>query len=324
MDDSWGIWEKSKEEFNLFLEKINGVWESIKFTTDLGTTEGGTTKINFLDLTIKINSEGEIDYEFYKKSTASGRYLHFTSHNPLQTKINIIRTEARRRLNNCKVTMNAYKHLDELKIDLLKSGYPSHMIDKYIISEITYKIAPRNLTPKEKPTFDFIFKIPYYTESYTRLMKKHIRDLNINARVVVASGHKLLSTIKSQHPSKGDCECTVCQLGIKCHNRNFVYQAECKGCDKVYVGGSSRPAKKRILEHASAVRLDSQTNRSSLAKHNLEIHEKENNDISKMFKFTILEKGKDGVDTFIREGLALKKGNQKNHINEMMENGFVR
>ena len=62
------------------------------------------------------------------------------------------------------------------------------------------------------------------------------------------------------------------------------------------------------MEHASAVRLDSQTNRSSLAKHNVETHEKECNDINKMFKFTILEKGKDGVDTFIREGLVLKKG----------------
>ena len=43
-----------------------------------------------------------------------------------------------------------------------------------------------------------------------------------------------------------------------------------------------------------------------------------------MFNFSIVEKGKDGGDTFIREGLVLKKGKQEDHMNEMMENGFVR
>ena len=133
-----------------------------------------------------------------------------------------------------------------------------------------------------------------------------------------------MSTLRSPHPNKGECNCLVCELGIKCHNRNFVYEAKCNKCDKLYIGGSSRPAKKRILEHESALRLDSQTERSSIAKHNLEAHNKESKDIKEMFKFTMVDKGKDGVDTFIREGIILKNRDQKLHINEMMENGFVR
>ena len=84
--------------------------------------------------------------------------------------------------------------------------------------------------------------------------------------------------------------------------------------------------KKRISEHASAVRLDSQTDRSSIAKHNLEEHNKESNDINKLFKFKIIDKGKDATDSFIREALILKKvnQNQKDYMNEFMENGFVR
>ena len=74
----------------------------------------------------------------------------------------------------------------------------------------------------------------------------------------------------------------------------------------------------------SAVRLDSQTDRSRIAKHNFEAHNKESNDINKTFKFTMVDKGRDAVDTFIREALILKKGDPKKHINEYMENGFVR
>ena len=154
-------------------------------------------------------------------------------------------------------------------------------------------------------------------------MKKHIKDLDINARVVVASGHKLISSLKSQHPKKGQCECIICQMGIKCSERNFVYEAKCQKCDKVYVGCSARPAKSRIMEHESAVRLDSQTKRSTLAKHNVEVHNKEDNDITKIYKFSKLDKGKDQVDAFIREGLIIKKGDQNKFINGMMENGFV-
>ena len=78
------------------------------------------------------------------------------------------------------------------------------------------------------------------------------------------------------------------------------------------------------MEHESALRLDTQTDRSSIAKHNLEAHNKESNNIKEMFKFTMVDKGKDAVDTFIREGLILQKRDQKMHMNEMMENGFVR
>ena len=36
------------------------------------------------------------------------------------------------------------------------------------------------------------------------------------------------------------------------------------------------------------------------------------------------ENGRDAVETKIREGLILNKGKHKDHMNEMMENGFVR
>ena len=89
----------------------------------------------------------------------------------MQTKINIIRTEARRRLNNCKYTTNAYKHLDVLKLNLLDSGYPSHIIDEYIMKEIHRWLSPPNNTVKEKPNYEFILKIPFCNENYTRVIK---------------------------------------------------------------------------------------------------------------------------------------------------------
>ena len=48
--------------------------------------------IHFLDITISRTDQG-LKYIFYQKSTNSGRYLHYTSHCAMSTKVNIIKSE---------------------------------------------------------------------------------------------------------------------------------------------------------------------------------------------------------------------------------------
>ena len=75
-------------------------------------------------------------------------------------------------------------------------------------------------------------------------MKKHTKENEINARVVEGSGYKLISLLKGK--DRVPCQCKICNLGIHCEERNFVYEATCKECEEIYVGASSRPAKKRL------------------------------------------------------------------------------
>ena len=241
------------------------------------------------------------------------------SHNPIKTKINIIRTEANRRLVNCKDILKAYKHLDALKDQLIKSQYPEILIDEHIAKEIRYHLI-KNKPNKPKKEYDYIFKVPFINENYTRTMKKHIRNLKINARVVEGSGFKLISVLKGK--DRVPCECKICELGIHCQDRNFIYEATCNQCNEKYLGASARPAKKRLGEYESSIRLDSQTDRTTLAKHNFNIHNKVHNDIKKCYKCKVIDKGSDPVNTFIKEGIYIKNNNPK--INEYQENGFYR
>ena len=153
-------------------------------------------------------------------------------------------------------------------------------------------------------------------------MKKHIRECNINARVVVGSGHKLISALKT---TVNNCTCKICELGIPCKARNFVYEAQCKLCPGIYVGASARPASSRIGGYVSSIRLDSQTDRTTLAKHNSEEHNKTHDQIKDCYTFKILDKGRDPVDTFICEAINIKMKNKKHTLlNTNLENGFMK
>ena len=151
MDDSWGIWDDSKEEFQKFVDALNSIFlNKVIFIPELGEISDNKVTITFLDLKIKLDSNGILDYEFYQKPTASGRYLHYNSHNPMKTKINIVRTEAIRRIENCKNIDDAYKHLDSLKQQLINCQYPSNFIDEHITKALRSSINKDKNTPRPK------------------------------------------------------------------------------------------------------------------------------------------------------------------------------
>ena len=98
VDDSWGIWGLGKELFNEFLECLNSIWDSINF---IPTFEDNNRNIIFLDIVIMVDKDLSIQHTHYIKPTSSNTYLHYLSHSPMNTKINIIKTEAARVIRNC-------------------------------------------------------------------------------------------------------------------------------------------------------------------------------------------------------------------------------
>ena len=94
--------------------------------------------INFLDVTITRTDTG-FTYEFYQKETHSGRsrgaYLHFMSHGPIKTKLNIIASETRRVLENCSDTQRAYHHLETIRKNFVRAAYPEDLVVKKMIQD---------------------------------------------------------------------------------------------------------------------------------------------------------------------------------------------
>ena len=331
MDDAWMGWVGDMESFIKFKDMLNKIWPGeMVFTHEI---ESENNSINFLDTSITRKREGGFEYEFYQKPTHSGKYLDFRSHCPISTKINIIKTEAQRIISNCSSMDKAWPHLEKLRENLTDSYYPHNFATCHILKVIQIvnnpSLAPNN---KEKPKFDYVYTIPYVSEAITRKIKKCLKDLDINARVVATSGKSLKNQLKEKSPN--NCKCTLCQHGITCTQKNIVYEASCNKCHESYVGATSRPSIKRILEHESSVRL--KNNRTTIGQH-FQTHYPKSSTVTrssikktkpdlenflKHFKFTKIDQAKDSFGVFILEGLAIAK--KKPKINNMMENGWIR
>ena len=112
-----------------------------------------------------------------------------------------------------------------------------------------------------------------------------------------------------------------------------VYQAKCLTCNELYIGATGRNAKDRILEHESSIRC--RNNRSTLGQHT-QTHGPETRskaiqkrsrkpdlkNLLKIYEFSKLAKGKDVLEVFIREGIAIQK--HRPNLNNMSGNGFVK
>ena len=69
IDDIFFLWEHGENKLKSFLDKINEVHPTIKFTA-----EWSKTSINFLDVTVSL-VEGVIETDLYVKPTDSHQYL---------------------------------------------------------------------------------------------------------------------------------------------------------------------------------------------------------------------------------------------------------
>ena len=65
IDDIFFLWEHGEEKLNSFIDNINNMHPTIKFTTDWSKTS-----MNFLDVTVSI-AEGAIETDLYVKPTDS-------------------------------------------------------------------------------------------------------------------------------------------------------------------------------------------------------------------------------------------------------------
>ena len=77
IDDIFMIWTHGEDSLNHFIEYLNSLHESIKFTHEFSLTD-----INFLDTTVKFNSNRELITTLYDKPTETDLFLHYSSAHP--------------------------------------------------------------------------------------------------------------------------------------------------------------------------------------------------------------------------------------------------
>ena len=81
IDDVFSLWNRSKQDINLFIEQANQFHPSIKFTAEISENE-----ITFLDTIIykgdRFLTDSILDIKTQYKPTETFQYTHFTSCHP--------------------------------------------------------------------------------------------------------------------------------------------------------------------------------------------------------------------------------------------------
>ncbi|XP_069507297.1 uncharacterized protein [Ambystoma mexicanum] len=302
IDDIFGIWCGTKDEFTSFFNFLNSVHQNIKFTMEIGTPS-----LHFLDV---------IATNVYHKPTDVNNLLHFSSFHP-KSMLSSLPYSQILRLKRIVSDPEGFdvectKLLDKFE----KRGYPQPVLEE--AKERSSKVSKEQLlTPKIKNKETPLLYISKYSrQSFQvgRAIKKHwsilqndpllerlfpkypmmafkrgqnLRDKLVRAEKPPKDKQTFLQTKKKgTFPCLG---CSHCNNVIKgenishpltgkkfklrdyatCMSTGVIYSIKCP-CGKLYVGQTTRAVKERITEHKSNIRC--KNTKSPLARHFMEHH----------------------------------------------------
>ncbi|KAJ8913061.1 hypothetical protein NQ315_006562 [Exocentrus adspersus] len=128
VDDVFSIWPHGQDNLTDFLNFLNNIEPTIKFTLELEENN----KLPFLDVMISKNTEINSNFQtnVYRKKTNTNRYLNFNSNHHLSIKKGVIKSlYDRAKLVSSNVNFfNQEK--DHIKNILKENAYPINLVDR--------------------------------------------------------------------------------------------------------------------------------------------------------------------------------------------------
>ena len=220
----------------------------IKWEVDFPTTQDTFTP--FLGTQIMIDQDGDVHYKYYRKEQKKQISLHFKSHHPLKTKVEV----AKNMYKTADISSSSLEYREESYgvVDYLLrcNGYanPRELITARIPS-----VSTRLKDPEAKMIY---MKLPYLSEDISRDILRFIKSKELPITVIFLPGRRLRDLLCSSRPYDGrKCTITNCMICTKltgnkdCSVLNPVYQIICNHCKEMYIGESSRTAHERLGEH---------------------------------------------------------------------------
>ena len=126
IDDIFMIWTAGLENLEKFIETANNRHPSIKFTHECSASH-----ISFLDTTVHLINNN-IETEIFTKPTDSHLYLLPSSCHPRHVTNNLPYSLALRIKRICSTDIFFQKHIEQLKLQLIKRNYKITDIDRSI------------------------------------------------------------------------------------------------------------------------------------------------------------------------------------------------
>ncbi|KAJ8946347.1 hypothetical protein NQ318_004237 [Aromia moschata] len=86
VDDIFAVFDTKAISLDNFVAKLNNRFPTIKFTYEVEHNE----QLPFLDVLVIRNSENKLEFDVYRKETATLRYIPNDSHHPFQHKMTLL------------------------------------------------------------------------------------------------------------------------------------------------------------------------------------------------------------------------------------------
>ena len=125
IDDIFVIWTHGIDSLNQFIHHLNNCLPSIKFEADLSTTE-----IHFLDVTVSLGEQHNIQTDLYTKPTDSHNYLKYNSAHPRHCRDGIPYSQFLRLKRICSKEETFVHQCREMSKNFIKADYPPGVIRK--------------------------------------------------------------------------------------------------------------------------------------------------------------------------------------------------
>jgi len=221
IDDILFFWLGTETALKAWIEKINTLFPTIKFTADYDFT---TKTCNYLDLTITVKN-GLITTDLYRKPTDAIKYLLPTSSHPSHISRNIPLSLAYRIRRICSEEETTRFRMSDLKKMLLKRKYRPNVINSAIEKAMS---IPRSslLEEKIKAGSDrIVFNLLYNPKlpSISSIVNRHWKAMTENPemKVIFAEppmiGYKQPANLKQK----------ICRAKIP--SRNLKDKRSCQG-----------------------------------------------------------------------------------------------
>ena len=206
--------------------------------------------IPFLGTQIRINSEGGLEYKYYRKEQKKQITLNYKSHHPMKTKVEV----ARNFYKTANISSSSPEHVEESYrvIDKLlqNNGYPNPR------QFIDYQLKGTRVS-KDPDTNTVNLKLPYISEDITNQILKFINNKRLPITVIFLPGIKLKDLFCASRPyDRRQCTNTSCLIcprlateRVDCSKMAPIYRITCNLCQQFYIGESSRSLHDRLSEH---------------------------------------------------------------------------
>ncbi|XP_076034214.1 uncharacterized protein LOC143021003 isoform X1 [Oratosquilla oratoria] len=220
------------------LHRLQTALNEVEPTIQFSLKEEIHNSLPFLDTNI-FKYGNQLEFKVYRKPTNKKYLIHFYSHHDIRTKIGVVIGIFLRAFRICSA-----KYLEEecrfIKETFLTLKFPEFLLDN--CRQQTAKIWESS-RQQDNTTRRLVLPTSDGATNLTHLLR------TTNLEVVCQTSRTIKDTTKT-----------------KIHNNQtpgtkaVIYHIPCSGCDKVYIGETSRDLNTRIREHRYDVRHDVTTN----------------------------------------------------------------